>query len=117
MKSTNGVLKLVPFFTPVTTMSSIEGVLIAFANLKGFFAVWLDFNRYYSSDKPPSLIKYVDKLADKLTSKEAKDWLADKKNTPSESKLAYYAISMLQTCLILHVVTSSISAIDQAYLT
>ena len=41
--------KLSTVFTPVTTMSSIEDVLIAFVNLKGFFAIWFHFNFYGSS--------------------------------------------------------------------
>jgi hypothetical protein len=108
--------KLSTVFTPVTTVSSIEDVLIAFANLKGFFAVWFDFDLYGSTTGAPSLIKYTDELADKLTSKEAKEWLSDKRNTPAESQLAYYALSTLQTCLTLHVV-ESINVIDQTYVT
>lgn len=74
-------------FTPVTTTSSIEDVLIAFMNLKGFFAVLFDFDLYGSSTGAPSLTKYVDKMANKLTSKEAKEWLSDKHNTPAIGSL------------------------------
>ena len=88
-------MKLSTIFTLVITMNSIKDVLIALANFKGFFVVWFDYNLYDSTTGAPSLVKYANKPANKLTSKEANNWLAGKQNTPAESQLAYYTLSTM----------------------
>jgi hypothetical protein len=106
--------KLSTAFTPVTSMNAIDDVLVALANLKGFFAVWFAYDLDDSTLSAPALVRYADEMADKMTSKEAKEWLSDKRGTPSEAQLAYYVLSTMQMCLTLHVL-ESISVIDQTY--
>jgi hypothetical protein len=63
--------KLSTAFTPVTSMNAINDVLVALANLKGFFAVWFSYNLDDSTLSAPALVMYADEMADKMTSKEA----------------------------------------------
>ena len=55
--------KLSTVFTPVTTMNSLDDVLVALANFKGFLLVWFQFNLDDSTTEAPSLAQYVDDVA------------------------------------------------------
>ena len=44
-------------------MRLLEDVLVALANLKGFFAIWFQYNLNDSSTSSPSLVKYTNKMS------------------------------------------------------